>query len=320
MLKPTLSIIIISYNTSKITLDCLKSVFLDVGLQFELTHSNDPKIPTEIIIVDNNSSDDSVKNLKLIKNITLIVNKNNSGFGKANNQAAAAAKGNYLLFLNSDTIILHSAISQSLNWLSSHPEAGACTAQLLNKDYTIQASGGYFPNLLNIKTWTFNLDDLPFVNFFIKPFHPHTPDFYTHDNFYLNDHRQDWITGAYMLIRRSVFDAVNGFDENYFMYGEECEMLYRIHNKFPNYQTWYLVGPQVIHLGNASATKKVDPLIKEYEGVVSFFTKHKPAWQINIVKILLRINAISHRFLYFLTGNYQKNLLYKELCSRTLNY
>jgi GT2 family glycosyltransferase len=121
-------------------------------------------------------------------------------------------------------------------------------------------------------------------------------------------------------MRRPIFDSVHGFDENYFMYGEECEMLYRIHLKYPQYQTWYLVGPQIIHLGNASASNKIDPLIKEYEGVVSFFSKHKPSWQTGIIKKFIKINALSHQFLYFLTGNSSKKLLYQQICSKTLNY
>ncbi|MCX6726933.1 MAG: glycosyltransferase, partial [Candidatus Shapirobacteria bacterium] len=202
MNNPILSIIIPSYNTADLTVNCLKSIFLDKGLK---------NTPFEIIIVDNASTDNSISLIKsLHKTIILIENKVNLGFSKANNQAIKIAKGNYLLFLNSDTIILHSAISQSLDWLSSHPESAGCTAQLLNKDDSIQASGGYFPNLLNTFTWCSGLDDLPLINRLIKPIHPHTPDFYTHDSYYLTDHPQDWLTGAYFLVRKNIIDAVSG--------------------------------------------------------------------------------------------------------------
>ena len=184
MINPLLSIIIVSFNTSKITIDCLESILKDKGLTFDLDKiSNKEQIPCEIIVVDNNSQDDSILQIEKFKKVKLIKNKNNFGFGKANNQGLKIAKGNYILLLNSDTIILHSAISQSLNWLASHPEASVCTAQLLNKDKSIQASGGFLPNLLNVFNWTFSLDDLPFINKIIKPFHPHTPSFYTRDSF-----------------------------------------------------------------------------------------------------------------------------------------
>ncbi len=278
--KPLLSIIIPNYNTAKMTVNCIKSIYQDKGLK---------EIPFEIIVIDNASTDDSVKKISKFS-VVLINNKVNQGYGIANNQALKISQGQYILLLNSDTIILHSAISQSLNWLSSHPEAHCCTAQLLNQDKSIQISGGYFPNLLNMFTWCTNLDDLPFINSIIKPFHPHTPDFYTKDKFYLNDHAQDWVTGAFMLFRKSIYNKIGGFDESYFMYGEEYEYQYRIHIAFPKSKVYYLVGPQIIHLGGASSIKKTDPIIREYEGIIAFFTKHKPKYQLPIIKILLKLN------------------------------
>jgi GT2 family glycosyltransferase len=317
MIKPVLSIIIVSYNTCKITIDCIKSILRDKGLTFDLESiDSSQKTPAEIIVIDNNSQDDSVKELKKLKHIKLIENKENSGFGKANNQGLEIAQGNYILFLNSDTIILHSAISQSLDWLCSHPEASTCTAQLLNKDETIQASGGYFPNLLNTFTWCFGIDDLPFVNLLIKPIHPHTPSFYTHDKFYLYDHKQDWVTGAFMLVRRLCLDKVNGFDENYFMYGEELELSYRIKHENLGYQVWYLVGPQVIHLGGASAVSKADPIINEYLGILSFFKKHKSQSQYQIVKLLIKANSVLRSIIYFILGRKNTSLFYLKACSK----
>ena len=324
MIDPLLSIIIVSYNTSQITIDCLKSIFLDKGLTFNLDKIDNTQLtPTEIIIIDNNSHDDSVSKIdELIKtnskakNIKFIKNKDNSGFGKANNQGLKIAKGNYILLLNSDTLILHSAISQSLDWLASHPEASVCTAQLLNKNKTIQASGGYFPRLSNVFAWCLNLDDLPLLNKISKPIHPHTPSFYTHDKFYLNDHQQDWVTGAFMLIRKSHLDKTKGFDESYFMYGEEVELSYRLKKLFPKFQTWYLIGPQIIHLGGASAVSKVDPIVNEYQGIISFFKKHKPVWQTNMVKVLIKINAFSRAVIYSILGQRQRASIYIQICSK----
>ncbi len=295
MNKPILSIIIVSYNTADITIDCLNSILKDKGLK---------ETPYEIIIVDNNSQDNSVQKIEDFKKIkkcplNIIKNKDNAGFGKANNQGIKIAQGNFILLLNSDTIILHSAISQSLDWLSSHPENSTCTAQLLNKDGTIQASGGYFPNLSNVFTWCLSLDDLPFINHFIKPLHPHTPNFYTKDKFYTYDHPQDWVTGAFMLTRKPLLDKTGGFDENYFMYGEEVDLAYRIKQTTPHNQVWYLIGPQIVHLGSASAINQLNPILNEYKGILSFFKKHRPAWQYPIVKILLKINAFTRFVIHF---------------------
>jgi GT2 family glycosyltransferase len=317
MNNPLLSIIIVSFNTAKLTLDCLRSIIADKGLK---------DIPYEIIIVDNDSKDDSISKIKEFKikhslksanwQIKIIANKHNSGFGTANNQGVAIAKGNYILLLNSDTIILHSAISQSLNWLSAHPEACACTAQLLNKDKTIQASGGYFPNLLNVFAWSSGLDDLPFVNKIIKPFHPHTPEFYTKDNFFLKDHQQDWITGAFFLTRKNLYDKVKGFDENYFMYGEEVELCYRLKKNTKNNQIWYLIGPQIIHLGGASAVSRFNPIFNEYQGVISFFKKHKPFYQTFLVKYILKINAFLRSIFYYLVNKKETASFYQQACQK----
>lgn len=285
--NPLLSIIIVSFNTRVITVNCLKSIYQDKGLS---------DIPFEIIVIDNASTDDSVKKIQDF-HVTLIQNKTNLGFGKANNQGLKIAKGQYILLLNSDTIILHSAISQALNWLASHPESHCCTAQLLNPDKSIQASGGFFPNLLNMFTWCVGLDDLPATNIFIKPFHPHTPNFYTKDKFYQTDHLQDWVTGAFMLFRKSVYNKIGGFDEKWFMYGEEYEYQYRMHLAFPQSQIWYLIGPQIIHLGGASAITKTDPIVREYEGVVAFFVKHKPKYQLKIILVLLKLNSRLRRII-----------------------
>ena len=307
-MKPILSIIIISYNTADITIDCLNSIIKDKGLQ---------QIPFEIIIIDNNSHDNSLEKIAKFKNslklkncqFKIIKNNFNGGFGKANNQGIKIAQGNYVLFLNSDTIILHSAISQALDWLCSHPEASSCTAQLLNRDKTIQASGGFFPNLANVITWSLSLDDLPLVNKIIKPLHPHTPCFYTKDKFFLTDHQQDWVTGAFSLNRKPLLDKVGGFDETYFMYGEEVELAYRISQSTPNNQVWYLVGPQIIHLGGASATSRLDPILNEYHGILSFFKKRRPVWQYPIAKFMLKINALTRSLIHF-------SPLYLQACSK----
>ena len=314
-ISPVLSIIIVSYNTAKLTLDCLQSIFADKGLSFDLKNpTTDSTIPTEIIVIDNASQDNSVSALKKQKNIKLIINKKNLGFAKANNQSILASTGNFVLLLNSDTIILHSAISQSLNWLASHPEASVCTAQLLNSDKTIQASGGFFPNLLNVFTWSVGLDDLPLINKIIPPLHPHTPHFYTHDKFYLTDHRQDWVTGAFMLIKKSTLDRSGLFDKNYFMYGEEVELSYRLCQQNPYTQTWYLIGPQIIHLGGASAKNKLDPILNEYHGILSFFKKHRPHLHLLIVKILLKLNAFLRALYFLITGQKQTFSLYHQAC------
>jgi GT2 family glycosyltransferase len=119
-----------------------------------------------------------------------------------------------------------------------------------------------------------------------------------------------------MLIRKSHLDKTNGFDESYFMYGEEVELSYRIKKFFPKFQTWYLIGPQIIHLGGASAVSKVDPIFNEYQGIIAFFKKHKPTWQTNIVKFLIKINAFNRAVIYSILGQRQRASIYLQICSK----
>jgi GT2 family glycosyltransferase len=150
------------------------------------------------------------------------------------------------------------------------------------------------------------------INSLIKPFHPHTPQFYTHDSFYLSDHQQDWVTGAYMLIRKPILDKSGYFDENYFMYGEEYELSYRLKKLDPTGQTWYLVGPQIIHYGGASSPTRSAPLFLEYQGVLAFFSKHKTKFEYNLVKVFININRIFRIIIFTLLGRPQVAKLYQQ--------
>lgn len=315
--KPLLSIIIVSYNVEGFFQDCLDSIFSDKKLDFSRQPAPD-SIPAEIIIIDNASSDASCRLISTYlkkhsgyHHVRFLPQTKNLGFSQANNLGAAQSKGNYLLFLNPDTIILHSAISQSLDWLSSHPEAASATGQLLNPDKSIQPSGGYFPNLLNLAAWSLNFDDLPFFNNFVKPIHPHPPNFgLGGSNYYLRDHAQDWLTGAFMLWRRYAFEKTGGFDPNYFMYGEELELYYRLKSTLPQLSVWYLIGPQIIHLGGGSAQAKYQPLLSEYQGILAFFKKHHSDSAYRIAQMLVKLNCLSHLALYSLLWRRPKAALY----------
>jgi GT2 family glycosyltransferase len=100
------------------------------------------------------------------------------------------------------------------------------------------------------------------------------------------------------------------------MYGEEVELSYRIKKNNPQFQTWYLIGPQIIHLGGASAQNKIDPIINEYRGILAFFKKHKSQWQYQIVKCLIKFNAISRGVIYSIRGNKNTASLYFQTCSK----
>src|SRR3989344_564276 len=232
-----LSIIILNYKTKKLTLDCINSVV-----------KNSKGIPLEIIVIDNASNDGSVEALRRsIKRLSsqvgimakLIVNKENLGFAKANNQGMGIAGGNYILLLNSDTLVHDNVLGEMLEWMRKHPKVGAATCALRNKDGSLQGTGGYFPTLLRVFSWMFFIDDMPFVDFLIKPFHPmHSQSpIYKGTKSYINAQSMDWVTGAFMLLRKEVLKEIGYFDQDYFMYTEEVDLCYRV--KRAGWEVWY---------------------------------------------------------------------------------
>ena len=281
MPKLDLSIIIVSFNTREILTDCIKSVIkFTSGLEYE------------IIIVDNGSKDGSMERIKELSKkysqVSLIDAKSNIGFGKAQNLGSKKAKGKYLLLLNSDTLLFDNALKVSLDNLKKISGCGVYSCQLLNADRSAQASGGHFPTLGNVFAWQFFIDDLPLVGGLIPSFHPHLASY--------NLNKQiDWITGAFMIIPKKIFDEVGGFDENIFMYTEEMELCFRI-NKL-GYQTVYQNSPAIIHLGGASSGS-VLALSSEVKNMIYFWGKHKPSWQLPLIKF------------FFFTGSLLRLLIF----------
>ncbi len=262
-----LSIIIVSFGTKEIITDCIKSVVkFTKGIKYE------------IIVVENGSTDGSLERIKELKKkysqIILIDAKSNIGFGKAQNLASKTAKGEYLLLLNSDTLVFDNAIKESLDNLKKIPQCGVYSCKLLNADKTIQASGGHFPTLGNVFAWQFFIDDLPIVGRLIPSFHPQLASFD-------REQQMDWVTGAFMIIPRKVFVDAGGFDEKIFMYTEEMELCFRLREN--GLITILQLTPAIIHLGGAS-NGSVFALTSEVKNMIYFWRKHMPSWQLPLIK------------------------------------
>lgn len=278
-----LSIIIVNYNTKKITSDCIKSIIKKTrGIKYE------------IIVVDNASQDGSVEVLesltKKIPNLKLIKNRQNLGFGKGNNQGMKVAEGEFILLLNTDTIIHNNALGEMISFMRKKDKIGVATCALMNKDGTLQGTGGYFPTLFRVFAWMFFLEDIPLLDLLIKPFHPihgQSP-FYKGEGLFRKAHQQDWLTAAFFIIRREVIEAVGHFDEDYFMYTEEVDYCWRI--KKAGWQVWYLPSWSITHLGGASSTAEF-PILSEYKGIKLFYKKHMPSWQFPLLIAFLKGGA-----------------------------
>ena len=245
-------------------------------------------------MVDNASTDgtvEEIENFKLkIENLRLIQNKTNLGFAKAVNQGLAEAEGRYLLILNSDTKILDGAIDKEIFFLQTHAEVGVVGCQLKNPDGTIQPSGGYLPTLFKVSLWMSFLDDLPVLKKIIKPYHVEDKEFYSHQR-YLG-----WVTGAFLLIRKEVFEKVGFFDEKMFMYVEEVDWCTRAAKA--GFRVALDPGASIIHYKGASARQGSAGILEEFQGLKYYFAKHKSFWQTPILRFWLKLGALVRMFLF----------------------
>ena len=272
-----LSVVIVNYNTPDLTLDCVKSI-----------EKNTKNLKYELILVDNalNAKDSiALQNNKT----TIIHNKKNLGFTGGNNVGMKKAKGRYLLLLNSDTLIHDNVLAEMVGWLDNNPKIGLATCSLKNKDGSIQATGGFFPTLLRVFSWM-TIQDLPFVDRFIKPFHPKS-SFYREvtSSAYPQGRELDWVTGAFLLVRREVINQIGYLDEEYFMYTEDTDYCYKAKEK--KWKIVYSPVWSITHLGGASSTKEF-PILSEYKNVKLFYKKHYPSWQYGILRTLLKLGSL----------------------------
>jgi len=272
--NPELSIIIPQYNTKNLLLDCLKSIF-----------EKSKDLDFEVIVVDNGSSDGSVKAVKVeFPFVKLITNKKNLGYAKANNQGVKKARGEYVLFLNSDTVLLDNAFKKSLSFLQDNRKYSVLGCKLLNKDKTLQPSCGFLPHLWQVFLMMFFLDDLPILGRFINSYQKNNPSFYK------NIHQVGWATGAFLLVKRKVLDKAGLFDEEFFMYAEEVEWFFRV--KKAGFKTCFYPKASIIHLkGKSSLDGFKSAVLGEYKGLLLLYKKHKKPWQRFLLRLMLKLGA-----------------------------
>jgi hypothetical protein len=231
-----LSIVIVNWNGGSDLLGCLKSLY---------AHS--PMGKMEVLVVDNGSGDDSPNQVRrLFPRVTLVETGINLGFAKAANLGWRRARGEYVLFLNPDTLVPAGTLDQALTYLRSQPAVGVIGVKLLNSDGSLQVSCWNFLSLTTIL-----LDNL--LRLPLAP--PSLAGRYLYRLWNHDEIREvDWICGAFMLGRRSVVEEVGGFDEDYFMYSEDMDLCYRVRQR--GYRVCYFPEAAVTHLGNRSAVRK----------------------------------------------------------------
>lgn len=252
-----LSIIMVSWNTVEFTRQALGSIFRETsGFEYE------------VIVVDNNSADDSVLMIqKEFPLVRLIENKENIGFGKANNQAMEVATGDFFFLLNTDTIILDNAITKLVQYLNNHSEVMCVGPRLLNGDGTFQhACRRNLPNPANAFFHLFG-----FTKIFKKSGTVNKYKKYTDDPEITEP--VEAISGAAMMFRRTVYETIGGFDETFFFYGEDLDFVKRIGDK--GWGIMYVAQAKIIHFGGVSSKKRrTASLVNFYESMWIYYKKH----------------------------------------------
>lgn len=287
-----LSIIIISLKKDYL-FDCLKS--LEPALE---------GIENEIILIDS-ASPDRIGNLAKEKfpYIKVLRREENGGFGENNNLGMKIAKGRYVLLLNDDTKVIDKNIfREMIAWMDDHPKVGISGCGLVNPDErTFQGSGGFYPTLFRVFTWMTFLDDIPGLDKLIKPYHPLHPGSPIHkgENYFKSGHHQDWVTGAYFLMRKEALDQVGFFDEDFFLYVEEVELSSRFREK--GWEVWYLPEWRIVHYGQATSGNE-KATIFELQNLILMYKKHKPGWRVSVLRVILKFGCLLRIVVWTLLG------------------
>ena len=275
------SVIIVNWNTKDILRECLLSIYTQTeGIEFE------------VIVIDNSSSDGSVKMVKQeFPHVVLIENNENRGFAAANNQGIEIAKGRYVLLLNSDTVVIDGAIKKVFDFAERNLDAGVIGCRVLNNDRTLQPTCFMFPSILNrllFMTYLYKL--FPNNRFFSRE----TMGGWQRDNV----REVEVVTGCFMLVRQEVIYAVGGMDERFFMYSEEVDWCWRI--KQQGWKCLFYPEAEIIHLGGASAVKYGSDraLIKD-KSTIRLMFKLWPRWKA-LLGVLLMIFFYFFRIIYLL--------------------
>ncbi len=231
------SIVIVNWNANSQLADAIASIARH--------HRN---LVSSVIIVDNASTDDSLNQAEALQNLPfrplIIRNSQNMGFGKACNLGAQHAKSDYLLFLNPDAVLYADTLPIALAYMENPANAkvGICGVQLLDDSGHVARSCARFPTVLGLVAHAVGLDRfIPRLGHFMAEWgHAHT-------------RQVDHVIGAFFLVRRDLFDALQGFDERFFVYLEDLDFSRRAHQA--GWRSVYLVEAQAFHAGGGTSNQ-----------------------------------------------------------------
>ena len=268
------AVVIVNYNTRDHLRYCLETVI--------------PERPADVVVVDNASTDGSQDMVgELFASVRLFANLENPGYGAAANQGVRATSAPYVLLLNSDTRIEAGALVALSGYLDEHPKAAIAGPALVFPDLRHQPS--CFPPLTPFNTLVLNtyLLDVARVTPGLRArfrgvWEP------------VPEGPVEWIKGAALALRRRAFDAVSGFDEEYFMYSEEVDLCYRLSRA--GWETHFTPRTRVVHVEGAStSTRREEMSAKLFDSLDHFYRKHWSAgrrFRLRIVVVIVMLQRI----------------------------
>lgn len=279
-----LSVIIVNHNVRPFLEQCLRTVLAALN-----------QVHAEVIVVDNASADDSITILQpLFPRIHFIRSETNLGFSKANNLGAAKAIGKYLLFLNPDTLIAENTLQRCLLYLEQHPEVGAAGVKMIN------GFGKYLPEskrtIPSLRNSFFKLSGL--AGLFPKS---GVLNGYAMGQLSGHEiHKVPVLTGAFMMVHRSLFESLGGFDPAFFMYGEDIDFCLRMYQA--GHHIHYLGNISIIHYkGQSSRSSGYRQTVAFYKAMEVFVLKHYHSGKILIP--FIRIAGFLARIKKWLSTN-----------------
>ncbi len=252
-----LSVIIVNYNVEQFLEQCLNSAVKALE-----------QCSGEIWVVDNNSIDGSVDMVReKFPQVHLIANKDNLGFSKANNQAMRKANGEYVLLLNPDTVVEEDTFRKVVDFMDEHPKAGGLGVKMLD------GKGNFLPeSKRGLPTPSVAFSKI----FGLSRLFPKSKKFGKYHLGYLDKdeiHKVEILSGAFMMMRKTVLDEIGLLDEAFFMYGEDIDLSYRIIKG--GYDNYYFPKTRIIHYkGESTKKSSVNYVFVFYNAMVIFAKKH----------------------------------------------
>lgn len=275
---PNTTIIILTFNSSRFISSLLESL-------------NSFKNDSEILIVDNDSSDDSVKIAKKFESyVKVIETGENLGFAKGINLGAKQAKGKYVLFINPDTILKSGKLTDLISVFEKNEKAGVVGGKLMGGNGSPEKSAGRFFGLLETLLIVLGLDESFGIRFSPKKIS-----------------RVDFVSGGFMMVDSQLFKKLGGFDENFFMYVEDMEFCFRV--KKAGRETYFTPEVVLAHAGQGSSSRSF-AIYHIYKGILYFYKKHKSKLGYEIIKLSLHLKALAVYLFGRMTNNNYYTITY----------